>query len=252
MSANQRPRLDSPSELSESSDSVILNERVLVLVFQSIKWDIHALCRTASVSRKLRAVAKRLLWREACVYRAPQMTAALINGGRINVDWHALAKLLFFCCGCESTRHFSTESTRAGSLPEDISVFEDVGSELFDQEMQGRSAVRERPVELEEKVRCPYCGARVWSMTNARLMPKSAAKRLGSQDDGLEYFVCVNGHLHGTCWLIPLSSDEANTDNDDDMDGDDESDGTPSRYGGANGFGSPESNNGIVGDGPAT
>ncbi|PSS06396.1 EID1-like F-box protein [Actinidia chinensis var. chinensis] len=279
MSANQRPRLDSPSELSESSHSGILNERVLVLVFQSIKWDIHALCRTASVSRKLRAVAKRLLWREACVYRAPQMTAALINGGRISVDWHALAKLLFFCCGCESTRHFQLSQPAPGHFLKASRFSKTSGRSFLTRKCRGdllfvsdpcehpmggdveydlgiyrgifggfmrsrtRACLVARQVELEEKVRCPYCGARVWSMTTARLIPKSAAKRLGSQDDRLEYFVCVNGHLHGTCWLIPLSSDEANTDNDDDMDGDDDADGTPSRYGGVNGFGSPESSN---------
>lgn len=61
-------------------------------------------------------------------------------------------------------------------------------------------------------------------MTSARLVPKSAARRLGSHHGGLEYFVCVNGHLHGTCWLVPLSSDEddLDLDLDDDVDGDDE------------------------------
>lgn len=53
-------------------------------------------------------------------------------------------------------------------------------------------------------------------MTAARLIPrKSAARRLGSSDDALEYFVCLNGHLHGTCWLVPLSSDEDADDQDD-------------------------------------
>lgn len=56
-------------------------------------------------------------------------------------------------------------------------------------------------------------------------MPRTAAKRLGSQDGGLEYFVCVNGHMHGACWLIPLSSDEAGSDKEVDDDGDSDDDG---------------------------
>ena len=53
-------------------------------------------------------------------------------------------------------------------------------------------------------------------------VPKSAARRLGSCDGGLDYFVCVNEHLHGTCWLVPLSSDENDVDEDDDASGDED------------------------------
>lgn len=79
-----------------------------------------------------------------------------------------------------------------------------------------RACLIRRGVGLEEGNRCPYCGARVWSMTSARLVPKSAARRLGSHDGAIEYFVCVNGHLYGTCWLVPLSSDEHQDGDDDD------------------------------------
>ncbi|RLN00747.1 hypothetical protein C2845_PM06G17680 [Panicum miliaceum] len=61
---------------------------------------------------------------------------------------------------------------------------------------------------LEPRVRCPYCGARVWSMTAAGLAPRSASRRLGANDGRLEYFVCVSGHLHGSCWLARLSDSE--------------------------------------------
>lgn len=64
-------------------------------------------------------------------------------------------------------------------------------------------------------------------MTAARLVPKSAARRLGTLENGLEYFVCVNGHLHGSCWLVPLSSDENDgKDVDDDENVDDEDSGS--------------------------
>lgn len=72
-----------------------------------------------------------------------------------------------------------------------------------------RECLLRKQVKFEEGIRCPYCGTRMWSMTAARLIPrKSAARRLGSRDDALEYFVCLNGHLHGACWLVSLSSDE--------------------------------------------
>ncbi|GMP91100.1 hypothetical protein CsSME_00041940 [Camellia sinensis var. sinensis] len=284
MSANQRPRLSAQggrSDSAESDDSAILNERILILVFESIKWDIHVLCQAASVSRKLRAIAKRLLWREACAYRAPRMVSALTNGGpssRIGGGWHALAKLLFFCCGCESTQRFQAtqpghfvnasrfsktsgrsfltkkcrgdllyvsdpcEHPRANGREDDLGIYRGVFRGFI--KSTTRACLVARQVVFEERVRCPYCGSRVWSMTTARLVPKSAARRLGSHDGGLEYFVCVNGHLHGSCWLVPLSSDEGNTDDDDndadDYDDDDDDNsggGGPSGYGGANGFG---------------
>lgn len=117
MSTNQRPRLNTTTEEPDSSG--ILDERILLLVFGSIQWDVRALCATASVSRKLRAVANRLLWREVCAYRAPRMMEALTSGGsssRIGGGWHALAKLLFFCSGCDSTRHFRLGQSCPGHL----------------------------------------------------------------------------------------------------------------------------------------
>ncbi|XP_057966641.1 EID1-like F-box protein 3 [Malania oleifera] len=251
MGSSQRRRLNPPGEGSESSESGILNERVLVLVFESINWDLHTLCSTASVNRKLRATAKRLLWRHLCVHRAPHMVETLANGapnGRVGGGWDALAKLLFFCCGCESTRNFRVDHSSPGhfakasrfsktsgrsfltrkcrgdllyvSDPCEHPTADDAGDDLgiyrgvFRGFMKSktRACLIGRRVEFEERVRCPYCGARVWSMTTARFVPKCAARRLGTRDGGLEYFVCVNGHLHGTCWLVPLSSDEGDGD----------------------------------------
>ncbi|KAE8686138.1 ERD (early-responsive to dehydration stress) family protein [Hibiscus syriacus] len=227
MSATQRRRLNDESELDDSG------------VF----------CLVSSVNHKLRAIAKRILWRKLCVFRAPRMVAALANGdpnGRIGGGWDALAKLMFFCSGCESTRHFKVSrptrvilpdllgfprrrvgaSWRSGAgviycssvIPASIRW----GVTKTNEDHQGiyrgvflgfmrskrRACLIRRQVPFEESVRCPYCGTRVWSMTAARLVPKSAAGFLGSGDRRLEYFVCVNGHLHGACWLIPLSSDE--------------------------------------------
>ncbi|XP_049412186.1 EID1-like F-box protein 3 [Solanum stenotomum] len=239
--------------VGESSESGIYNERILILVFASMNWDIRTLCQTASVNRKLRAVARRILWRELCVYRAPQMITALTDGspsGRIGGGWQAMAKLMFFCNGCQSTRHFQVRESASGHFvktsrfsktsgrsflvkkcrsdllyvsdpcehptgSDDLGLFRGVFWGFM--KSRTRASLIRRRVELEEGAKCPFCRARVWSMTAARLIPKSAARRLGSMETGLEYFVCVNGHLYGACWLVPLSSDEG-----EEKDGDDE------------------------------
>jgi hypothetical protein len=48
----------------------------------------------------------------------------------------------------------------------------------------------------------------VWSMNDAKLVPPSAIKGLGAYEDNVEYFVCVNGHLHGMASLISASDSE--------------------------------------------
>ncbi|KAL2535619.1 EID1-like F-box protein 3 [Forsythia ovata] len=250
-SSNHRPRVE-----TEPVDSGIQNEHILVLVFESLKWDIHVLCQTAAVNRKLHALANRRLWRELCLYKAPRMIATLTDrAGKISGGWQALAKLLFFCGGWVSTSHFKLNPPRPGHFVnasrfsktsgrsflmkkcrEDVLYVSDpcehwTGDKEHDVGIYRgvfrgftRSKTREylikRQVQLEDTIRCPYCGARVWSMTAGRLIPrKSAARRLGSCDDGLEYFVCLNGHMHGACWLVPLSSDE-DEDDDSEEDGD--------------------------------
>ncbi|XP_051118830.1 EID1-like F-box protein 3 [Andrographis paniculata] len=239
------------ARLTESAEPGIHNEKILLLVFESMKWDIRTVCRTASVDRRLRAVAKRLLWRELCIYRARRMMSAVAEGGRVIGGWPAMAKLLFFCGGCESpVRHFDprrpepghfVESSRfsktsglsflrkdcredvlyvtdpcehrsgggGGGEGEDVGIYRGVFRSF--QRSRTRECLVRRQVEFEDGIRCPYCGTRVWSMTAARMIPrKSAARRLGSRDGagGLEYFVCLNGHLHGMCWLVSLSSSD--------------------------------------------
>ncbi|XP_041022613.1 EID1-like F-box protein 3 [Juglans microcarpa x Juglans regia] len=263
MSRDQRLKSNyPPSQGSQSSESGILNDSILVLLFKTIEWDVQTLCLTSLVSRKLRAIAERVLWRELCVYRAPRMVASLANGtahGRFCGGWHALAKIMFFCCGCESTRHFKVNQPLPGHFVKAARFSKTSGRSFLSKKCRGdllyvsdpcehpttgdkeddylgiyrgvfkgftrsttRASLIGRQAALEDRVRCPYCRARVWSMTTARLVPKSAARRLGSHDGGLEYFVCVNGHLHGTCWLVPLSTDEDETNGDDE---DNDSDG---------------------------
>lgn len=260
MSSSQRLRTRYSPERAEPA---LVDERVLVLVFEYAKWDLQTLCLASSVSRKLRAIAKRVLWRQLCVHRAPHMVASLLggtmaaaSGGRITGGWPALAKLMFFCCGSEPSRHFRlgqrlpghflkasrfSKTSGRSFLPrkcrgdllyvsdpcehhmkdevEDLGVYRGVFKGFMSS--RTRACLIRQQVALEDRV-CPYCKARVWSMTTARLIPKSAARRLGSRHGRLEYFVCVNGHLHGTCRLIPLSSDEGEDRCDDNEDNEDD------------------------------
>ncbi|CAO2818353.1 unnamed protein product [Amaranthus hypochondriacus] len=244
-------------------ESRILNEQILLLVFEYIKWDLRTLCATARVSRKLRAVAKRLLWRALCSSRAPRMVAALshgLPGSRIAGGWPALAKLMFFCCGTQPNPSLKLKGTVPGHFVQESRFSKTSGLSFLPKRCRGdllymsdpcehsvlegeedlgiyrgvfrgfmrsktRACLIGKQIQLEERIRCPYCGARVWSMTTAKLVPKSAARRLGTHQGGLEYFVCINGHLHGACWLVPLTSDDDfdddNDDDDDEMDGHD-------------------------------
>ncbi|KAG8068198.1 hypothetical protein GUJ93_ZPchr0005g14934 [Zizania palustris] len=236
----------------------IMDEQVLSLVFRALNWDPQALCVVARVSRRLRAVVERVLWRELCVSRAPRMVAALsgtsevvAGPGRIGGGWPALAKLLFFCCGAAGAAvpghfapvsRFSKTSGRsflsrrcAGDLlyvsdPCEHAVAgaaDDVGAYrgVFRGFMRSltRAFLVGHRAPLEPRVRCPYCGARVWSMTAAGLAPRSACRRLGANEGRLQYFVCVSGHLHGSCWLARLSSSEG--EHGADFDSDDKEDG---------------------------
>ncbi|XP_073292193.1 EID1-like F-box protein 3 [Primulina huaijiensis] len=247
---NQRLKI---TDFVDSSESGILNERILVLVFESLKWDIRVLCVMASVNRRLRGLAKRVLWRELCLYRAPRMVYTLTGGmpnSRIIGGWHPLAKLLFFCGGCVSTPNFEVIQPSRGHFVKSSRFSKTSGRSFLSKKCRGdvlyvsdpcehpnrgeqddvgiyrgvfrdftKSRTREflirRRVDLEAGSRCPYCGMRVWSMTAARLIQRrSVARRLGSNEGGVEYFVCLNGHLHGTCWLVPLTSGDENTEDD--------------------------------------
>ncbi|VAH08725.1 EID1-like F-box protein 3 [Triticum urartu] len=225
----------------------ILDEQVLALVFRALNWDPQALCSVARVSRRLRAVAERVLWRELCVSRAPRMVSTLTTGssaasGRVGGGWPALAKLLLFCCGAAGAgvrghfapvSRFSKTSGRSflsrrcggdllyvsdpcehaaagAAADEDVGAYRGVFRGFM--RSRTRACLVGGRAPLEPRVRCPYCGARVWSVTAAGLAPRSACRRLGAHEGRLEYFVCVSGHLHGSCWLARLSSSDGDGD----------------------------------------
>ncbi|XP_026395952.1 EID1-like F-box protein 3 [Papaver somniferum] len=254
---NQRLKSIDLSTTSGDTSSGILDEKVLYLVSQSINWDPHILCLMSCVCRKVSAVAKRVLWKELCISRAPRMVEGMApaNGG-----WDSLAKILFYCCGGKPSPNFQAEQVLKGHFAiasrfsktsgqsflikkcqtdvlyicdpcehstgnisaaggsggvdggagndDDLGVFRGVFKGFV--KSKTRECLIKRQIQFEDHIRCPYCKSRVWSMTLAKLVPtKSALRKLGSVDGSrLEYFVCVHGHLHGTCWLTRLSSDD--------------------------------------------
>jgi hypothetical protein len=233
----------------------ILDENVLALVFRSLNFDPKALCTVCCVSRRLRAVAERVLWRELCISRAPRMVASLTGAaggappGRIVGGWPALAKLLLFCCGAAaavrghftgvsrfsktSGRSFLSRRCRGDLLyvsdpcehavpgaDDDVGAYRGVFRGFM--RSRTRACLVGRQAPLETRVRCPYCGARVWSMVAAGMAPRSACRRLGAYEGRLEYYVCVSGHLHGNCWLARLTSSDGDHDGDDSEDDDDD------------------------------
>ncbi|MCL7023394.1 hypothetical protein MKW94_021306 [Papaver nudicaule] len=175
------------------------------------------------------------------------MVEGLVHGtppnGRLNGGWGSLAKGLLYCCGfqpdrvlnghfakatrfsktsgksfltkkcqgdilyiCDPCEHSIVGTCNSGG-DDDMGIFRGVYKGFA--KSKTRDLLIERRIKFEHQARCPYCGSRVWSMTLAKLIPrKSALKKLGSVDGKLEYLVCVNGHLQGTCWLTRLSSDE--------------------------------------------
>ncbi|KAI3952665.1 hypothetical protein MKX01_013627 [Papaver californicum] len=270
---NQRLKSNNSNDLTtaDSSSSGILDERILLLVSKSINWDPHILCLMACVSRKVSAVAKRVLWRELCISRAPRMVEGLMSAnGRLNGGWDSLAKVLFYCCGGKPSLNFQVEQVLKGHFAnvsrfsktsgqsfltkkcqsdvlyicdpcehgtgissgggddggndDDLGVFRGVFKGFV--KSKTREVLIKRKIDFEHDIRCPYCRSRVWSMTLAKLIPrKSALKKLGSIDGNLEYFVCVYGHLHGTCWLTRLSSDDDEDEDDGKQFDDGEDDG---------------------------
>jgi len=229
-----------------------LSETVLLLVFKSLNWNPRVLCSIACVCKWFEDIAKRVLWKEFCKSRAPKMVADLLDGGShgtIDGNWSALGKLMIYCSGCSDSSNvfqlkpitghfvyrtrFSRTSGRSFLVPqcrsdtlyatdpcEHLDQGEDGDVGLFRGVFKafGKSKVRkmliEKHVELHPKEICPYCRAKVWSMLQAKMIPKSAHRRLGSYEDQIEYFVCLNGHLLGVCTLLPLSDSETASEED--------------------------------------
>ncbi|KAH7301244.1 hypothetical protein KP509_23G017300 [Ceratopteris richardii] len=225
----------------------LCDERILVLVAHHTNWNPFLLCFLSCVCKKTRAITNRILWRQFCLSRAPKMATELLLGakdGRIDGGWQALGKLFLYCAGCCHSKsdsyypvhpvaaHFVPKtrfSRTAGrsflippcrvdvlyvsdpcehaNEPEDVGLFRGVFKGFDNSET--KKLLTARAVQYEESEICPFCKARVWSMSRARMIPRSASMRLAAYNENVEYLICLNGHLYGRCALLHLSDSDA-------------------------------------------
>ncbi|GMQ00223.1 hypothetical protein CsSME_00047408 [Camellia sinensis var. sinensis] len=222
-----------------------LTEDAIFLIFQHLNWNPKLIAAFSCACKWFDDVAKRVLWKEFCKARAPKMILDLQSSGSHSVDgnWRALGKLLIYCPGCTmgglfNNIHirghfvyrtcFSRTSGKSFLLPQcrtDVLYVSDP-CEHLDQGEEGdvgffrgvfksfaMSKVRKMLISRGAKFHptevCPYCKAKLWSMLQAKMVPQSASCRLGSYEDAIAYYVCLNGHVLGICTLLPLSDSEA-------------------------------------------
>uniref|UniRef100_A0A0E0LKL2 F-box domain-containing protein n=1 Tax=Oryza punctata TaxID=4537 RepID=A0A0E0LKL2_ORYPU len=221
-----------------------LSEDALFLVFRHMNWNPRLIAVLSCVCKWFDEVAKQVLWKEFCHARAPKMMLDLHSGGSHIVDgnWKALGKLLIYCNGCTKGGLFNNIhvpghfvfrtrfSRTAGKsfLPQqcrnDVLYVSDP-CEHLDQGEEGDlgffrgifksfATSRVKKMLIEKRARfhpsesCPYCKAKLWSMLEANMLPRSSSARLGAYEDSVEYFVCLNGHVIGIGTLLPLSDSE--------------------------------------------
>ncbi|TKY50206.1 EID F-box protein 2 [Spatholobus suberectus] len=221
-----------------------LSEDVIFLVFQHLNWNPNLIAKLSCVCKWFDDLAKRVLWKEFCQARAPKMMLDLQSSGSHSADgnWSALGKLLIFCSGCKEgglfnnvqvpghfvyRTRFSRTSGKSFLMPQCINdvLYVSDPCEHIDQGEEGdlgffrgifksfassnvRRMLINRGAQLHQTEICPYCKARLWNMLQANMIPQSASVRLGSSEDCIEYYVCLNGHLLGVCTLLPLSDSE--------------------------------------------
>ncbi|MED6182257.1 EID1-like F-box protein 2, variant 2 [Stylosanthes scabra] len=225
-----------------------ISEDVIFLVFHNLNWNPKLIATLSCVCKWFDDLAKRVLWKEFCQTRAPKMMHDLQSGVSHIVDgnWRALGKLLIYCTGCThgtlfhqigipghfvyqtrfsrtSGKSFLLKQCRSDVLyvsypcehpdqgegegeDKNIGFFRGVFKSF------GTSKVRKmlinKAAALHPTQVCTYCKAKLWNMRQARMIPQSASSWLGSYEDGVEYYVCLNGHMLGICTLLPLSDSE--------------------------------------------
>ncbi|CAN1235756.1 EID1-like F-box protein 2 [Linum perenne] len=221
-----------------------LSEDVIFLVFQQLNWNPKLIAALSCTCKWFDDLAKRVLWKEFCKTRAPKMMIDLQSSGSHSVDgsWRALGKMLIYCSGCTKgglfksiqvpghfvhRTRFSRTSGKSFLLQQcrtDVLYVSDP-CEHLDQGDEGdvgffrgifksfpvskaRKMLIQRGAPLHPTQACPYCKAKLWNMLQAKMIPQSASCRLGSYDDCIEYYVCLNGHVLGVCTLLPLSESE--------------------------------------------
>ncbi|EPS68291.1 hypothetical protein M569_06481, partial [Genlisea aurea] len=221
-----------------------LSEELLALVFNHSNWNPKLIATISCVCKWFDDLAKRSLWKEFCKTRAPKMMLDLQSCGSHSIDgnWRALAKLLIYCPGCKDglfsttcpipghfvyRTRFSKTSGRSFLLPQcrtdvlyvsdpcehldqgddgDVGFFRGIFKSFQVSKVKKMLIKRSGPMHQTQV--CPYCKAKLWNMVAADMIPSSASCRLGAYEDCVEYYVCLNGHVLGTCTLLPLTDTE--------------------------------------------
>lgn len=219
-----------------------LTEEVIFLVFNHLDWNPKLIVKLACTCKWLDDLAKRVLWKEFCMKRAPKMMLDLQSGNSRIMDgnWRALGKLLI-CCSSGSKENglfdkihipshfvgrprFSSTSGKSFLLPRcrtdvlyvsdpcehldrgnegDVGLFRGLFKSFATSRVKKMLINRQAPLHPTEV--CPYCKVKLWNMVAAKMVPSSASCRLGAYEDCVECYVCLNGHFLGICTLLPLS-----------------------------------------------
>ncbi|KAI5062022.1 hypothetical protein GOP47_0022561, partial [Adiantum capillus-veneris] len=184
----------------------LCDERVLSLVARHANWNPFSISFLSCLCKKTGAISDRHLWREFCRSRAPRMVSDLLAGAKnrqIDGGWRALE--------CRRDILYVSDPCEHDNSPEDVGLFRGV-FRSFDKSETKKLLIIER-VPISEGENCPYCKAGVWNMKRAQMIPKSASTRLAAYNENIDYSVCLNGHVNGTCALLHLpESDESDED----------------------------------------
>jgi len=223
-----------------------ISDDAMYLVFKHMNWNPKMIAIFSGVCKWFDEFAKRVLWKEFCQARAPKMMTDLHSDGSHIVDgnWKALGKLLIYCSGCPREDLFSnihvpipghfvyrTRFSRTlgkSLLPpqcrSDV-LYVSESCEHLDQGEEGdlglfrgifksfagsnmKRMLIERQAMFHPNEVCIYCKTKLWHLMQPNMIPSSASTRLDADDDSVEYYVCLNGHIIGSCTLMPFSDSE--------------------------------------------
>ncbi|CAL5348908.1 unnamed protein product [Camellia sinensis] len=181
-----------------------LTEDAIFLIFQHLNWNPKLIAAFSCACKWFDDVAKRVLWKEFCKARAPKMMLDLQSSGS-----HRTSGKSFLLPQCRTDVLYVSDPCEHLDQGEegDVGFFRGVFKSFAMSKI--RKMLISRGAKFHPTEVCPYCKAKLWSMLQAKMVPQSASCRLGSYEDAIEYYVCLNGHVLGICTLLPLSDSEA-------------------------------------------
>ncbi|KAG2540004.1 hypothetical protein PVAP13_9NG516400 [Panicum virgatum] len=177
-----------------------ISEDAMYVVFKHMNWNPKMIAIFSGVCKWFDEFAKKVLWKEFCQATAPKMMNDLHSDGSHIVDgnWKALGKLLIYCSGnihVPIPGHFVYRTRFSRTL----------GKSLLTPQCR---MLIERQAMFHPNEVCIYCKTKLWHLMQPNMIPSSASMRLDADDDSVEYYVCLNGHIIGSCTLMPFSDSE--------------------------------------------